>query len=97
MAEPHHHWPGGQVHRPKTYNGFAVASLVLSLMSLLLLVGFGVVGLLGSLLLFIPPALICSVIAGVQTLTKGQRGVGLAVAGFLLAVPGWLVTAVLLW
>ncbi|WP_310728959.1 hypothetical protein [Streptomyces sp. N2A] len=97
MAEPPHHRPGGQARQPESYNGFAVASLVLSLMSLLLLVGFGVVGLLGSLLLFTPPALVCSVIACVQTLRTGQRGVGLAVAGFLLALPGWLVVAVLLW
>ncbi|MFD8549501.1 hypothetical protein [Streptomyces sp. NPDC059649] len=97
MAEPHHHWHGGQAHRQERLSGFAVASLVLALMSLLLLVGFGVVGLLLSLLLLTPPALICSVIALVQTLRRGQRGGILAVTGFLLVVPGWLVVAVLLW
>ncbi|MFE1308886.1 hypothetical protein [Streptomyces sp. NPDC058755] len=66
-------------------------------MSLLLLLGLGVLGLLVSFLIFSPLALIFSITASIQVARRGQRGLGLAVMGFLLVLPGWPITAFLLW
>lgn len=89
--------PGGPVRPPEVWNSAAIAALLLSLLSLLLLLGLGVLGLLVSLLVFTPLALVFSIIAGIQVARRGQRGMGLAVMGFLLVVPGWPITAFLLW
>ncbi|MFE9809715.1 hypothetical protein ACFYRN_42990 [Streptomyces sp. NPDC005227] len=88
---------GGPVHPPAVWNAAAIAALVLSLLSLLLLLGLGLLGLLVSLIVFTPLALVFSITAGIQIGRRGQRGMGLAVTGFLLALPGWLITAFLLW
>ncbi|MFJ9863519.1 hypothetical protein [Streptomyces sp. NPDC101165] len=66
-------------------------------MSLLLLLGLGVLGLLVSFLVFSPLALGFSITASIQVARRGQRGLGLAVMGFLLVLPGWPITAFLLW
>ncbi|MEU0787887.1 hypothetical protein ABZ341_40940 [Streptomyces sp. NPDC006173] len=89
--------PGQPVHPAPAWNVAAIAALVLSLLSLLSLVGLGVLGLLVSLLVFTPLVLAFSITAGVQVARRGQRGLGLAVMGFLLALPGWPITAFLLW
>jgi hypothetical protein len=89
--------PGQPVHPPGVWNGTAIAALVLSLLSLLLLLGLGILGLLVSFLVFTPLALGLSITAGIQVARWRQRGLGLAVTGFLLAGPGWLITAFLLW
>ncbi|PKW12509.1 hypothetical protein SAMN05428944_0214 [Streptomyces sp. 1222.5] len=89
--------PGQPAHPPAVWNGAAITALVLSLLSLLLLLGLGVLGLLVSFLVFTPLALVFSITASIQVARRGQRGMGLAVTGFLLALPGWLVTAFLLW
>ncbi|MEU8792654.1 hypothetical protein [Streptomyces sp. NPDC048643] len=89
--------PGEPVHPPTAWNGAAITALVLSLLSLLLLLGLGVLGLLVSLLVFTPLVLVFSITAGIQVARRGQRGMSLAVMGFLLALPGWPITAFLLW
>ncbi|MET7989212.1 MULTISPECIES: hypothetical protein [unclassified Streptomyces] len=89
--------PGEPVHPPTAWNGAAIAALVLSLLSLLLLLGLGVLGLLVSLLVFTPLVLVFSITASIQVARRGQRGMSLAVVGFLLALPGWPITAFLLW
>lgn len=89
--------PGEPTHPPTAWNGAAIAALVLSLLSLLLLLGLGVLGLLVSLLVFTPLALVFSITASVQLARRSQRGIGLAVMGFLLVLPGWPITAFLLW
>lgn len=97
-AAPGPYLSSGEPVRPSAvWNGAAIAALVLSLLSLLLLIGLGVLGLLVSLLVFTPLAVVFSIIAGIQVARRGQRGMGLAVMGFLLALPGWLITAFLLW
>ncbi|MGW2702584.1 hypothetical protein [Streptomyces sp. NPDC001340] len=85
------------MHSPGVWNGAAIAALVLSLVSLLLLLGLGILGLLVSFLVFAPLALILSIIASIQVARWRQRGLGLAVTGFLLVLPGWPITAFLLW
>ncbi|MFF4843701.1 hypothetical protein [Streptomyces collinus] len=89
-------WPNEPVHSPREWNVPAIAALVLSLLSLLLLIGLGILGLLVSLL-FTPLALAFSIAAIIQVARGGQRGMGLAIIGFLLVLPGWPLTAFLLW
>ncbi|MET8037762.1 hypothetical protein [Streptomyces sp. NPDC005345] len=38
-----------------------------------------------------------SIIARVQLSRRSERGMGLAIVGLLLVLPGWPITAFLLW
>lgn len=80
-GQPPYGWGSGYYPQPPATNGFAIASLVLSLTPFLV-IGLGWGSLLG---------LIFGIVALRQTARDGTRGRGLALAGVIIGAIGLLV------